>query len=429
MPKSRLIIIGIVLLVLIVLTLLFTGVIPGLRATTPPPVPLTVWGVFDAPETFNIITNAVGPQYVVTYRALPIASYETELVNALAAGKGPDIFMIHSSWLPKHFDKLVPMPDTELAFTDFQKSFPTVVQQDFAPGGAIYALPLYIDTLSLFYNKDHFENANILTPPATWTEFQELVPKLRVLDTSGKIQRAASAIGGSNKNVNRATDILSTIMLQSGVPMVAPDFSRAVFSNQGKDALAFYTKFGNPANSYYTWSDNFKNSLDGFADGTVSMMFGYAYHIPAIKEKNPFLRFAVTPLPQLEGASQKISYANYWGLAVSNRSRLPQSAWGFIKAATVSPSVVQRYTGATRRVPALLNPTLFASANKDPELGPFASQILTARSWPQADSTAIENIFSGMIEAVTAGQKTLDKALLEAEDAVTALMQKSLNRL
>jgi multiple sugar transport system substrate-binding protein len=429
MPRSRLIIIGAVFVIGVILVLLFTGVLPGLRAKTSPPVPLTVWGVFDTPETFGLISSAMGPQYTTTYRSFDVSSYETNLINALAAGKGPDVFMIHSSWLPKHFDKLVPASDEQISFTDFQKSFPTVVRQDFAPDGAIYALPLYIDTLALFYNKDHFDSANIAFPPATWTDFQELIPRLRELDASGKIQRAAAAMGGSNRNVNRATDILSAIMLQAGVPMVAPDFSRATFAATGKDTLAFYTKFGNSSNTYYTWSDNFKNSIDGFADGTVSMMLGYAYQIPLLKEKNPFLKFAVAPLPQLAGASQKVSYANYWGLAVSNRSARPQSAWNFIKGATTNPTAVKQYTTAARRIPALLTQSLFDAANKDPELGPFASQILIARSWPQVDSTAIDAIFSSMIEMVLAGQKTLDKALREAEDAVSALMQQNLKRL
>jgi ABC-type sugar transport system, periplasmic component len=290
MLKSRLIIIGAVLFIGVILLLLFTGIIPGLRANAPPPATLTVWGVFDTEESFSALSSAVGPQYSVTYRSFDISSYETELINALAAGKGPDIFMIHSSWLPKHFNKLVPLSDAQLPFATFQKSFPTVVRQDFAPDGTIYALPLYLDTLALFYNRDHFDSANIAFPPATWTEFQELIPRLRHLDSSGKIVRAAAAIGGSNRNVNRATDILSAIMLQAGVPMITSNFSQALFANQGKDALAFYTKFGNPANSYYTWSDSFKNSLDGFADGSVSMMLGYSYQIPQIKEKNPFLK-------------------------------------------------------------------------------------------------------------------------------------------
>jgi len=387
MPQSRLIIIGIVFVIIVAAVLLFTGVIPGLQSKTPPPVPLTVWGVFEDKGAFENIAKLVGPEFVVTYTNFNIQTYENDLVNALAAGKGPDIFMIHSSWLPKHYEKLVPVADTQLTLTNLRSLFPTVVEQDFAPDGAIFALPLYIDTLSLFYNTDHFDDANVPFPPTTWDEFQELIPKLRKVDAGGKIVRAGAAIGGGNANVNRASDLLSLLFLQSGVEMTAPDFGRATFAGKGKDTVAFYTKFGNAANPYYTWSDNFKNSIDGFADGSISMMINYAHQIPVIKTKNPFLHFAVSPVPQPANTDQKVSYASYWGLAVSNGSRRPISSWNFIARFLTNTQTVQSYTSGVNRIPALRS--LVTTASADPELGPFASQVLTARSWPQVDASAV----------------------------------------
>jgi hypothetical protein len=45
------------------------------------------------------------------------------------------------------------------------------------------------------------------------------------------------------------------------------------------------------------------------------------------------------------------------------------------------------------------------------------------------DNVAVENIFSSMIEYVLTGQKTIEKALQEAEGAISNLMRQNFNRL
>ena len=45
---------------------------------------------------------------------MTVDSYENDLRDALAAGNGPDVFLIHNSWLTKHQDKLSPAPDSVL---------------------------------------------------------------------------------------------------------------------------------------------------------------------------------------------------------------------------------------------------------------------------------------------------------------------------
>src|SRR3989344_444688 len=196
-PKARLILMGAAAFVVLLGLLVFFGVIPGLRDNSGNrTITLSVWGV--APEeTINRITGTLGKNYQITYRPFAPARYETELLDALASGRGPDVFMIHSSWLPKHFNKLIPVSEEQLSLKAFKALYPTVVAQDFAPDGFIYALPLSLDTLALLYNRDMFDSAGVATPPKNWKEFEEAVKKLRRLDASGRLVRAGAAIGGS----------------------------------------------------------------------------------------------------------------------------------------------------------------------------------------------------------------------------------------
>src|SRR3989344_7588305 len=196
---------------LIFIILLATGVIPGLRNALerPPEITLTIWGIQDQSifQDNMIAYETLRSNVRVDYEEINSATYEKDLVNALAAGKGPDVVMFHNSWLPKHFNKLVPVKDSQLNLKTLQELFPTVVEQNFAPNGQIFALPLYIDTLALLYNQDTFDKNGIAVPPKDWLEFQNLIPKLRQKDASGQLAKPAAAIGGTNNTINRASDL------------------------------------------------------------------------------------------------------------------------------------------------------------------------------------------------------------------------------
>ncbi|MEK7654543.1 MAG: extracellular solute-binding protein [Patescibacteria group bacterium] len=385
---------------------------------------ITFWGVFDSTLAMSqaiAAYRAQSPYVNVSYRQVDPASYESELIDALASGKAPDVIMFHNSWLPKHFNKIVPFSSELITIDRYRALFPTIAEQDFAPDGKIFALPLYIDTLALFYNQDIFDNAAVALPPKTWGDFEKLIPKLRQMDKLGRIQKAAAAIGGSSRSINRATDLLGLLMLQTGTQMVNDDFTNATFaSREGLNALNFYTKFANPISPSYTWGDSFPYSLDSFANGDTAIIFNYAYQADLLKEKNPFLNFHVTGMLQPDERTQEVNYGNYWGLAVTVGTRNLVAAQDFALKMAGDPAVAEQYLLATKRPPALRS--LISKYSGDPEVGIFARQALTARSWPQADGAQIERIFSDMVNTVLTGRRPATQALEEAAGAVSQVM-------
>jgi len=58
-----------------------------------------------------------------------------------------------------------------------------------------------------------------------------------------------------------------------------------------------------------------------------------------------------------------------------------------------------------------------------PDLGVFAKQALSARSWPEIDKKAVSEIFSQMIKAAISGQLDAAAAATQAEQQVTDLMK------
>src|SRR3989304_7073586 len=62
------------------------------------------WGVFDDFVAFDDAFTAFEkayPDITVNYRVVPFADYERKMLNALAAGMGPEVFMVHSTWRPR----------------------------------------------------------------------------------------------------------------------------------------------------------------------------------------------------------------------------------------------------------------------------------------------------------------------------------------
>ena len=68
---------------------------------------------------------------------------------------------------------------------------------------------------------------------------------------------------------------------------------------------------------------------------------------------------------------------------------------------------------------------LIEQQETDPDLGVFATQALSARSWYQVDNSAIETIFAEMIDDVNFGRASVRAALQAAENKVSVLMSRS----
>ena len=399
------------------------------------PVSLEIWGVYDEPE----ITNEFIAEYKkankcvsnIVYKQKAFIDYEKELINALAIDKGPDIWMMHNTWLPKYKDKIIELPEELFSYANFRQAFVDVAIQDLTENNKIYGIPLYVDTLTLFYNKNFFNSAGISSPPETWEELIADLDKLTQKNQWGGIERAGAAIGTA-ENINRASDILALLMLQNGTKMVSDDKKSAVFDESiilkgesyypGKDALRFYTDFSGPNKRAYTWNRQMPYSVDAFADAKAAMMFAYSYHIQTLEDKNPYLNYAIAPMPQIEGREFDVNYANYWGLTVSKKSKAIEEAWKFILYLSQKENN-KRYLQKAHR-PTARRDLIDWQKKDNLDLAVFADQSLTARSWYQIDSAAIEKIFNDAIESVVLGSATYDDAIENMTNQITLLMKK-----
>lgn len=457
-------------------------------------VRLEVWGLFDDSDvmakTISEYQKRNPRVKEIVYKKLTVSSFENDLMDALATGNGPDIFLIHNSWLPKHEDKLASAPKDDLSSSQadivtskqVQDQFAGVVSSDFVSDGKVYALPLSVDSLALYFNKDLLNQAGVSIPPATWIDFDSAVKKITRVDAFGNITLSGAAMGMSSDasagtgKINRATDILTLLMMQSGVDMIDSktkqagfaDFTSATFGSEmppGESALAYYTKFSNPANgAIYSWNSQQHNSVDSFIEGRTAMMLNYSWLIPQIEQRAPKLSLGIAKIPQnknANGTGMDIDFANYWGYAVSknkvpnqeavamaqqskrayatNDQRIAES-WKFIRFLTMPQSASAdlpnpasgtesvNFDPAAEYIKSQAKPAarrdLIEKQKSDILLSSFAEGNLIAKSWPQPDNLAVEKIFDTMIDNVVLKNGSLHDALDQAQNAVNVLLRK-----
>ena len=419
----------------------------GCKKTTPTPTPgptpgptpqpsanLSFWGLWDDSSVFQPLIDEyrkINPNVTVTYKKWEYSEYEDMVTESLAAGRGPDIWMIHNTWLEKHKEKLSPMPDSLKVLPDFEKNFVDVVADDFVDKSEIYGVALSVDTLALYWNEDLLKSAHYTSPPQNWEEFKEYTEKLTKFDEMGNIIQSGAALGCA-RNVNRTADILGLLMLQNGTQMINEERTQATFNqevteqtgegfNPGKEALIFYTDFANPKKKVYTWNPTLSHSIDAFIDEKVALMFSYSYHRPTIEARAPKLNYSIAPVPQIEGTPKEVNFANYWGIVVSNQSQAKEVAWDFLKFLS-SKDMVAKYCEATGRPASRYD--VIEEQQQDPKLSVFANQTLTAKSWFRGKNLSqTEGIIIDMIEKVVLGEQKAEEAIDWAAAQVTTLLQ------
>lgn len=428
MDKTRLFIIGVIVAIFFIVVLFLYGFIFGRESQSPFAVEATLsfWGVEDDGSAYaNAISSFKNtyPNVSITYRSfINVVEYERALLDALAAGRGPDIFVLRNNDLFRKIDKIAPLPADKYTLLDLQRDFPEVVARNFVQSNSIYALPASIDTLALIFNRDLFNEAAVVFAPKTWDELKELVPELTKRDDEGAIVESAVALGTADNN-RRAKDILSLLMLQSGVSMVADNYSGATFATQGgTDALRLYMEFSNPSLDTYTWDSSMPDAFEAFAGERVAMVLGYARDVKGIKNQNPFINLEIAPVPNLSSAERRIAFANFLGYTVSRQSRYQGIAWDFVLHLTTNQSVARSYLAATSKPPALRS--LISQYINDPNLNVFARQALTANSWQEPDPERVDEIFKDAINAVLNKNLGVSEALTDAQKKISGLMRR-----
>lgn len=422
------------------------------------PVTLTIWSAIDDDDAYDQLMRNFRQSYpyaTLEFRRFRLEEYEDQLLNAMAEDRGPDIFMIHNTWIGKYQSKILPLPpklkiaqqtvtgsvkkEVTIQVKNISTLTPTKLRSEFIDVVAddviryvdiaddpkhpdyqerILGLPMSVDTLALYYNKDLLNAAGIPNPPEYWGAFQDQVSDLAIVNSSGEIVRAGVGMG-TGENVERASDIISLLMMQNRAEMTSEkgyvafheipvDLRDSVDEPPSYGAVRFYTDFANPGKNVYTWNVDQPNSFDVFTRGTSAFFLGYQYQLPLIRANAPKLNLGITSVPQIQG-NPEVNFANYWVWTVSKKTDAPDLAWHFIDYVTGEDGVQLYYEEAPKPT---ARRAFIEEQLEDADLGVFASQLLTAKSWYKGnDPKVMEQAMIDLINVVPADNRAIRDAV------------------
>ncbi|MDO8638278.1 MAG: extracellular solute-binding protein [Candidatus Daviesbacteria bacterium] len=287
-------------------------------------VTLTYWGLSEDESTMRPLISAFEnshPNIKVNFEKQSALNYQTRTQTQIKSPGGPDIITIHESWMPEFLADLASAPDSVIPLSDYSQTFYPVATDTLVSNNKIYALPLEVDGLALFYNEDILKAVGVKLPK-TWQEFINASRTLTVKSQDGQIQTAGASLG-TTSNVDFWPEIIALLFLQQpGGDLRAPA------SSAGVEIMQFYTGFvTDPQNK--TWDVNLQSSTQMFAQGKLAFYFAPSSQVSVIKGLNPNLNFKVAEVPQLPG--KNIDLGSFWVKAVSNTSPNQTEAWEFLK--------------------------------------------------------------------------------------------------
>lgn len=395
---------------------------------------VVIWGTFDDTSVnavLRYLSDQDGRFKGVSYVAKNVDTYNKELTDALAEGRGPDLFVLSSERALRDAGKVMPIPYENMSRDQFQNTFAEGAEPYLSEGGVL-AVPLVVDPIVMYWNRDMLSSAGFAQAPKYWDEFYALSESITKRSQANVVEKSAVALG-EYENVNHAKNILAALILQAGGSIVSVDtagkfvpalVSRSGTANQATEsAVRFYTEFANPAKADYSWNRALPEARTAFAAGDLALYFGYASEAEVLHRMNPNLNFGVAPMPQARATERAIVTGQTYGLALSRTSANAQGALtaAFLLAGTDAAQALSTALG----IPSARRDTLSKPA---PEGGSdlFNKQAILVRSWYDPDPEETDTIFRDMIEGVTSGALRLTEAVQRADQSLGLILNKGL---
>lgn len=392
---------------------------------------VVIWGTLPSSEMNAILATTTQTETAfksVSYVQKDPATLTNDLAAAIATGGAPDLILDSQENLFSLAKFITPIPSSTLPASTFTSTF---VQEGniFGASGGYYGIPFLVDPLVLFSNQAILSSDGIAKPPASWEALTGLVSNVAILTPARQISRGLIALG-TYDNVHDARGILSSLFLQTNVPISSYSSGGSLSANLGMSSsggtppgqavVGFYTQFADSSKVSYTWNASLPDSQQSFLTGDLALYLGYASEAKFFTSANPNLDFAVSPLPQPATATTKNVYGLLYAFMIPRGAKNPSGAYQV--AALFSNSAEQSVAASlTGLAPATLNQ--LATKPADPTAAVAYAEALYAKGWLSPAGADTDSVFSSMINSVISGKYSLATALSSAQGSLSSLLQ------
>lgn len=295
--------------------------------------------------------------------------------------------------------------------------------------GHKYVAPLGSVEIVVYYNKDIFEEANVVSDfangeyPTTWNEFYNLLIKLQAMKNQSKIDEVIT-FGGmeawpismiiSAAEIPTVYAVDDEFYLKLAKSEPGYDFSHPLYED-------FFTKlktvcsFINPLSTGQTYS----LAPSSFALNRNALMIDGSWSYPQVMTANPDLNVGFFPLPLNENAeyNQYVPTKSGSAFAINKNTNKPELAQQFIEFHYRS-DIYQKYLDTVLTSPALKGYTVNDPYGHAEELYSYEGLLTMENRW--MDGIAGVEIFREIGLAYITSDKSVADSIEEMNDVLTS---------
>jgi len=390
---------------------------------------VSIWGTIPKAAVDTVIAQLElqDEQYErVSYRYINPEVFDTQLLSALADRVGPDLILVSHERLVEMRNRIQPIAFDSFPLRDVRSRYVDGAEI-FALNDGLYAFPIAIDPLMMYWNRDLLATKGILEAPATWESLiNTTFPQIIQRDFDRTIKRSVVAMG-EYSNVRNAYGIISALFIQGG--------SAGVIANSGgeysiqlqnriggggdplRSATDFYSRFSQPSNTLYSWNRSLPEDRLSFVAEDLALYFGLASEGAQIQKMNPNLNFDIAEMPQDGSATVRRTYGKFYGLSALKSSDNLSGAFG-VMSSFGSQNIADIIAIQSGMTPAFRT-SLSAGSNDRYGRVAYRSAAI-ARGWLNPDKAQVDSIFQSLTQDINENRSDLSSAVKDATDRLEA---------
>jgi maltose-binding protein MalE len=436
------IVFGIGIFAVIIAILGFSGKLPIFNSKSEQKLTgnILVWGTIPASNMSDFvgIFNKEAKTYTMTYKEVSYIDINNKLIQALADGVAPDLILAPSDIAFANMGRVFPVSSASISESSFRNTFIDMSSLLISMPYGYIGLPISVDPLILYYNRDILSSNGFLEAPKTWSELYKYEEKITKTNAGGDISLSTIAFG-TYDNIPHISDILLTLIMQQGQTPVVQSVGRdtdgnSVFvynvltdqsaSESGlsplNSALAFTKDFSDTQKSTYNWNAKSKNALNEFIAGNLAFYIGYASEASYIKSANQKLYFDYTYVPQVDGSKTAATFGKLYTIFMLRTSPNQNLAYQVMIALATGP-LSQNLVAMTGGVSALKANISSAISSGDQGAEVFGNSALISKNFYDLHREDLERLMREAIRQVYNGEKSTVEASSEFTENLQAV--------
>ncbi|PTL38017.1 ABC transporter substrate-binding protein [Alkalicoccus saliphilus] len=343
----------------------------------------------EANPHINVEVDTIADQYMDVLR------------TRLIGGEAADVFFLDAFEAPGLIEAGVVEPLDDYVTDEFNiDDFEDPLIDAFRREDQLWGLPKDTSTLALFYNKEHFEEAGIESPPETWEEMEETAEELTTGDRYGfgivtdlaRLHFIAESQGGEVAVDNQANftdpDVINALQ-----PIIDMRNEKEIGAS--------------PADVGAEWGG------DMFGTERASMIIEGNWMIEFMEDAFPEVDYGVVEIPKIEEERSTMAYTVSYSMNAASEKK--EEAWQLIEFLTGEEGM-ETWTSSGLALPSRQSVAESLDYTDDEIYAPFMEGASYATVW--ADDTnlpIINSNFENQFSSAFLGDQSLEEAMEEAE--------------